>query len=396
MLTLFRCATLASWKKIYDINYFGCDRFNGGIYHAVGADDDEYVDRAARLAALAAATDDDDADPWTHFAFRAGDARFPAWECSTPEAAPVSIALFMFSYSILTAFVILSLFIGVITMGMMLTMDEDKAATKDVVYEERLRRNNALFNNEGGERDAQERSDLKDKLDSAYGRPREVNARDGCIQPWLCGAMGPRYLRLAFRAEAIVASPGFNAAVVGAILVVAVSVGLQTDLAADHPMMGALDVLDGIVLAIFTAESTLKVGVVDSCRASEIRRAVASFIQDDCRARQRETVTTVARRRTARARALSFSLFRSSPRARCRTASSSTRGTASISSSSRRATSRTCLSISLCLLRRRRRRRRRRRCTLAAAAAVLLCPFFSLACALTRCETRRHRPVEET
>ena len=35
ILTLFRVSTLAGWSLLYKINYFGCDRFDAGIYTVV-------------------------------------------------------------------------------------------------------------------------------------------------------------------------------------------------------------------------------------------------------------------------------------------------------------------------------------------------------------------------
>jgi ABC-type sugar transport system permease subunit len=99
MLTLFRCATLANWKEVYEINYWGCDRFPAERYAA-----------AARLE---------------HFSAN-GFGRFPRWQCSRPEGNPVRAAAFFVTFSIIAAFVIISLFVGVITLGMFTALEEQR------------------------------------------------------------------------------------------------------------------------------------------------------------------------------------------------------------------------------------------------------------------------------
>jgi hypothetical protein len=114
MTTLFfHCATLASWKNVYDINYFGCNAFDGGLYGPPPS--------SPANATLAPAVDggtETEGLPAGLATFVAGGSRWPDWVCAQPQAQPLAAAIYFFVYTLITALVIMSLFIGVITMGM--------------------------------------------------------------------------------------------------------------------------------------------------------------------------------------------------------------------------------------------------------------------------------------
>ena len=138
----FEVATLASWSEMYRINYFGCDRYTAGKYvslaqcAALAAGDDGFQlaadDDAYALDALAADGSSDgtlggmtEAEAaalcprFIHASFGGG--RFYRYVCAESEgagAAPVTATFFFFTFTVITAFVILSLFISVITQAM--------------------------------------------------------------------------------------------------------------------------------------------------------------------------------------------------------------------------------------------------------------------------------------
>lgn len=89
MLTLFQCATLASWRDIFWVNYFGCNKFDMDVYTE--------TTRPVKI----------------HTAF----GWFYGFGCSMPEENRRALAtIFFVCFTVLTAFVVLSLFISVITM----------------------------------------------------------------------------------------------------------------------------------------------------------------------------------------------------------------------------------------------------------------------------------------
>ena len=108
MLTLLQCATLSGWEEALYTNQFGCDRFPGALYRPA-------------LAALAAGFGV--ADPAERIVNFAGDPSLPAPACVSPQAQPLAAALYFGSFTAITAFIILSLFVGIITLSMLDQME---------------------------------------------------------------------------------------------------------------------------------------------------------------------------------------------------------------------------------------------------------------------------------
>ena len=240
MLTLFRIATLASWKLVYDINYYGCDRYNAGLYaFNNGSADDVTVfgggDRAVECTGRRRE------DVQACVAPPANGAEFPLWYCARPAPYPVAATVFLFTYSILTAYVIISLFIGVITLGMLEAMEEEKTETKEREYAEKLEKNSEL--------NPQEEKALRLKLDFAYGRKNTGNA----AKTSLC-AFPEWYLRLAQRAAHLAKSDPFQGFIVVTIIIVAVAVGWQTD----YGDSALLTIAEDVIQNIFAFECAVK------------------------------------------------------------------------------------------------------------------------------------------
>ena len=144
MLTLFRCATLAGWAEVYFINYYGCDVYTGGIYATMMENN----------------TNADLAD----FSTSAG--TFPQFLCVDQAPYPVTITWFMFLYSIITAFVVISLFVGVITMGMFDAIEVEKQISISDNYNKELAAKTRTLT------DPSQNSFLKHRLDQAFGHHR--------------------------------------------------------------------------------------------------------------------------------------------------------------------------------------------------------------------------------
>ena len=228
MLTLFRCATLADVVQIFEINYFGCDIHHGGIYT--------------------------DAEQPLEFATAAG--RFPDFACYAPKAQPITIKLFVFLYEILAGLMIISLFISVITMGMLSALDEmqrkhvtDGPSLSDLLHMDSHR----SFDPERNPR-------LRARLAHAF-HDDPTAATDEA--PRCCAW----YATLAQRSARVARSAVFNGVVVACIVAVSVSVGVQTDLDDDEasdappwsPAAHALTRMDFAVLWVFTIECVVKV-----------------------------------------------------------------------------------------------------------------------------------------
>ena len=112
MLTLFQAATLSAWGDMWAVNEYGCDRFDSfGQYTMTNT---------------------------THW-LRTDFGKFEAWDCISPMSWPITANLYFYSFTLLTAFVVLSLFISVITTAMFEVMESKRFETKRLVELRALR-----------------------------------------------------------------------------------------------------------------------------------------------------------------------------------------------------------------------------------------------------------------
>ncbi len=118
MVTLFQIATLAGWTEIYDINFWGCDFYDASLYR-------DSVERISISTSFGA---------------------FDGFGCYNPKHdRQLSSIFFFLIYTTLAGFVVLSLFISVITMSMfeiieLKKLEKIKAKQADVDIEGRMRR----------------------------------------------------------------------------------------------------------------------------------------------------------------------------------------------------------------------------------------------------------------
>jgi hypothetical protein len=90
ILTLFQVSTLASWAQVFSINYFGCDKYPGGLYVPGNSSDVPPM-------------------------IKSDVGEFHAIVCVSPNPEPLIATCYFFLYTVITAYVILSLFISVIS-----------------------------------------------------------------------------------------------------------------------------------------------------------------------------------------------------------------------------------------------------------------------------------------
>ncbi|POM81185.1 Voltage-gated Ion Channel (VIC) Superfamily [Phytophthora palmivora] len=117
MVTLFRMSTLENWSTVMDINYFGCDRFDGGYY----------------------STDPTAAASFQYCnATRVYGANVTASSLASQRALnQVMATLYFITFILISAFVMLSLFIGAITMSMTQSMEQMKKAQEEAEAKKR-------------------------------------------------------------------------------------------------------------------------------------------------------------------------------------------------------------------------------------------------------------------
>ena len=100
------------------VNYYGCDRFNQGLY----------TDRFDLSC---------DRPPCAR-ELRTAYGTFRMWDCTDPAPRPVESTLYFASYTLLCAWIILSLFISVITMGMFEALEELEMSEDAEQYESEM------------------------------------------------------------------------------------------------------------------------------------------------------------------------------------------------------------------------------------------------------------------
>ena len=289
MLTLFRCSTLEDWSDIMFINMWGCDSQYTSVYGSYYGRDggDPYENLGKRGSGMG-----------TFFGY------FHLNECWKPVASPAFAAAYFIFFTLIAAFVMLSLFIGAVCGGMSDAMEKfnenesiDKV-TKEAREQEQLNELDGKAEGRREEEEAQmlmEEQDVTDldngdfemvfattmlentedeviveQTDFLVTLHEEVqNARKGLVVRYdyakFTNPAWIAYLKLAVEMEKLANHPIFVNTITATILAAGVVVGIQTELAkpgvdiVNHPSTPALDVCDNIILAIFTVDVVVKI-----------------------------------------------------------------------------------------------------------------------------------------
>lgn len=117
MLSLFVSSTFDSWGDVFRISAYGCDNYSAGIYLKHSE-----VDNAT----------------W---------ASLPQfYKCLEPKAQPIITSVFWFAFVVISSFIILSLFISIITMNMEESLSSMKAVIEEDTRREKLLKNEQELN----------------------------------------------------------------------------------------------------------------------------------------------------------------------------------------------------------------------------------------------------------
>jgi len=187
MLTLFQVSTLASWTSVAYTSWWGCGDYLGDPYAAAGDDAPAVIE--------------------TRFG------NFQGYRCEAPEAKPIEVFFFYTIFVIITAWVVLSLFIGVMSLGMFEAFEEMKAKNKEKMYRQRLEENASI-----GEDDAEGGSNLQVLIEAALSSKLEAEDLKG---DWRAEA---QVMCTNIRDSAL-----FTNLVILTILVVGITIGIDTD-----------------------------------------------------------------------------------------------------------------------------------------------------------------------
>ena len=105
MLTMFQVATLADWTTVFNTAYYGCEEFPGGVYRRPRPERGESAGEVVWFAT-------------------GGYGDFADFVCVEPKASITFSRAYFFAATMLTAFVVLSLFISVVSAGMFESRNE--------------------------------------------------------------------------------------------------------------------------------------------------------------------------------------------------------------------------------------------------------------------------------
>ena len=142
MLTLFQVSTLCSWTSIAYTSMFGCRSFWGDSYTGVNLPN-----------ATTGEWGDDDAVYSSIINTKLG--MFQGHRCDKDQAQPVLTFAFFSVYVVLTSWVIMSLFIGVISIGMFDAFENMKEEKKNETYRRKLAEHAAVGDGGMAEKAAQ-------------------------------------------------------------------------------------------------------------------------------------------------------------------------------------------------------------------------------------------------
>jgi len=245
MLSLFRASTLEDWTDIMYINIYGCDEYMN-IYRCISAN-----------------PGDCDGEP-------------PMYWCEHAKAQPIFSSVYWVTFIVVSALVMLSLFVGAVTMSMSDSMADMKREAEETERKARLlkkkkRMDELAKENEflGADQDVDEtemtlanmsvrqREEAKDKLKM---KSLLLEAWEGTIlaeyvMQYPPGLRG-KYMKISEKCGWLATHANFVNFITLVIILAGVLVGMQT-----WPSLQDNDLLnfiDAIVLGIFTFEVVLK------------------------------------------------------------------------------------------------------------------------------------------
>jgi voltage-gated sodium channel len=271
MVTLFRMATLENWSSIMNINYFGCDQFFGG-YYTLNEREAGNIHQFCNVTKAYGGTNVTEEEKESQ--------RFLQHFIST---------FYFITFILISAFVMLSLFIGAITMSMTSSMEQMKAAQEAAERKERVQK--AKKRAEEAERRERERierlakettsstgskttnlMDQQDKKLSAAEKRDRQKMREVLMQTWDdcdltdmltqqldTSTLKGKYLKMSNFTSKMVDNPKFSNFITIVIILAGILVGLQTSDNVEDKIGDVLNGFDAGILAVFTIEVIIKI-----------------------------------------------------------------------------------------------------------------------------------------
>jgi voltage-gated sodium channel len=259
MLSLFRAATLEDWTDIMYINIYGCDKYASGLYYVKSS----YVDQSTKSDIPGAFDGNPFYSSWAEVPnyFRCNDFEGES-VTRTVGAAPEASVIYWVMFTFVSAFVMLSLFVGAVTLAMSESMDPSEKGEDDGDWATTLKKKrNAL-------------KDCSEEFRARLVHGWNVYASENGIldrieeQPSKSPYRWGVYSRFAEMCKTTAENPVFAGVVTFTIIVAGVTVGIEQNhdpeegtpaLEAPRNLDLILWYMDVVINWIFTVEVTMKI-----------------------------------------------------------------------------------------------------------------------------------------
>ena len=200
---------------------------------------------------------------------------FVGYKCTNSVPQPMTTFFFFSCYVVVTAWVVLSLFIGVMSIGMFQAFEDIKKEMREINYRMRLEKNAATETVEEEEEEKKKKKKKKKKVNPNSLATEELSLKE-LIDYALTADVGEYKAETSFeetvlalqkRAIRIQDSALFQTTIVSMILLVSVVIGIDTDHAVSCELRSArtcqgppiVKVVDTLSQALFTLEAAVKI-----------------------------------------------------------------------------------------------------------------------------------------
>jgi len=236
LVTLFQISTETSWTGIVYTALYGCDVYGNGFY----------TTNATKL---------------TYKETMMG--TFPLWDCVKPRSTSIATNFFFIGFTIVTAMVIMSLFIGAITMAMFVAFTNMEMKEMYDEYEDAISKTNV------------ELSPFKD-----IGRKLNTIFSDAFVGKSI-GAWNGKYDRRGFILLCywVAESNLFQHLVTSTIVVIAFVIGYETDHEGEELSLW-FRAITWIALIVFAVEAVVKIGSQAITPGTPASKAFRKYFND--------------------------------------------------------------------------------------------------------------------
>ncbi len=267
MLTLFRASTLEDWTDLMYISMFGCDEYQN--VYCLKANPADCGNTPGMYQCVQFEQAEEDAASFSPTPAPTSALLYPS---ATPEALPGLSAVYWISFIVVSALVMLSLFIGAVTMSMSESMEDMKIEAEEAERKARLLKKQMRLKeveSKGDSTEAHENADMstmsirerEEHKNQAIMRSLLLEAWSGTevsghVSSVYAKGLKGKYQQVAEKADELAKNTNFVNFITFIIILAGIMVGLQTwDEFADDPFLNIVDI---IILAIFTFEVILK------------------------------------------------------------------------------------------------------------------------------------------